>query len=147
MANFSMADVHLPMHEKGCEVSYKPREIVYIKDERFLYPSGAKATKRSSTISAVHYQPVPDRLDQIVELDVVKVSKEETIKKHWREGVQLPAKFNEHRPAILDMLTEFQSMFDGHLGRINVAKDRVYLFYNEVRPVRLSSYRAGLTSR
>lgn len=55
IANFAMADVHLPKHQKVGEVADTCKEIVYTTDEYFSYPSGAKAAKTDNLLDAVHY--------------------------------------------------------------------------------------------
>lgn len=42
--------------------------------------------------------------------EAVKETDEITLKKVWREDVQVPAKFKEHRPVFLKVLGNFESM-------------------------------------
>lgn len=45
------------------------------------------------------------------------------------------------------MLAAFESMSDGHTGRINVSKHLISLSNDEVRPVHSTSYRKEPTAR
>lgn len=45
------------------------------------------------------------------------------------------------------MLKEFESKWDGHLERINVAKHRIDLLIEDVRPAHSAPYRAGPAAR
>lgn len=45
------------------------------------------------------------------------------------------------------MLIKFQRMWDGHLGRINVAEHIINLLNDEMRPVYSTPYRAEPTAR
>lgn len=45
------------------------------------------------------------------------------------------------------MLTEFLAMWDGHLGWMNVAENRMELKREKCKPVRLAPYYFGLKKR
>lgn len=108
---------------------------------------GAYVNISNSFVNAANYKLSPKGLEQKVEQEAVKKEDKEVLKKAWREDVQLPNKFQQHRQAFLWMLTELESMWDGYLGRIDVCKDRVDLNNNMVRLVHSAPYRAGPTGR
>lgn len=56
MANFGMADGHLPQHRKVGEAANLLREVVLIKEERCLYPSEAHVKNSDNSVHAVHYK-------------------------------------------------------------------------------------------
>lgn len=76
----------------------------------------------------------------------MKKKEEEILKKDWREDIQLTTKFKDDRPAILQTLEKFKSIWHGHLWRIIVANNRNDLLNGEVRPVRSAPYRAEPTT-
>lgn len=60
---------------------------------------------------------------------------EDTFMKNCFEDVQKPAKFKQHRPAILKMISEFQSMWNGQLEHVNGFKYCIKLTNAVLRPV------------
>lgn len=83
----------------------------------------------------------------MAEQDTVKEKDDNILMKNWKGDPLLPDKFNDHQPAFLKMLEEFNRKWDGHLGRIIVAKPHKDIFNDDVRPVRSASNRAGPTAR
>lgn len=53
----------------------------------------------------------------------------------------------KHRPKFLELLEKLEDMWDGHLGRINTAKNRIELTHSDVRPIQSAPYRAGSRPR
>lgn len=94
------------LSKKVGEVASAPEEIFYIQYNLFSYLSGAHANNDSS-VNVVYYKPTPNRLDQMAEHEVVKERDEETLKEDRREDLHLSVKFEHHRPAFSDMLTDF----------------------------------------
>lgn len=45
------------------------------------------------------------------------------------------------------MLCDFESMWNGNLGQINIAKHRMKLFQVDARPIHSALYRAGSKAR
>lgn len=72
---------------------------------------------------------------------------EEKLNKDWCKDTQSPDKFRTHQPASFEMLEDFEGMWDGHQGRMNVSKHRINLLNDEVSPVHSASYSAGPTAR
>lgn len=62
---------------------------------------------------------------------------------NWRKDEQLPSKFEQDRPVFLDLPNEYQSIWNGHLGRIDVGRHHVGLYKDKVMSVNSASYRAG----
>lgn len=135
IANFCKVDANLPNHQKLYEVASAPQRILPRRRERFLYLFGAKANKIDSPVNAVHYKPTPDHLDQIAEHVTVKENDNKTKKKNQREDVQLPSRVRDHQPAFPEMLEEFKSILDRHLGLTDVANHCIDLLDYNVRPV------------
>lgn len=118
-----------------------------IRHERFSYPFGAKAIENGSSVNAVHHKRALDRLEQMAEQNAVKKKDEAILKKDWKEDVQLRAKFKLHGPAFLEIVGEFENVWDGQLERINVEKHRMNFFNDYVRPFHSAIYQAGPPAR
>lgn len=67
IATFDKIDVNLHKEQKVGKLTSPSQKIVHIKEERFLYPFGAKATKSDSQVNAVNYKPTPDFLKPVEE--------------------------------------------------------------------------------
>lgn len=81
-------------------------------------------------------------------MDVAKAFKEkceETLKEYCRQDIQLPTRLGQWHPGILDMLTDFGSMYDVCIWRMNVNKHRIGLIGKTPRPVSPDLYQAGPT--
>lgn len=83
ITNFDKVNVRFPRHQKFDDVADASVEIVHVKDDRFLYPSGAHADKNDRIINAVHYELTIDHLHKMAEHEVVKDRYKETLKKKW----------------------------------------------------------------
>ena len=62
--------------------------------------------------------------------------------KDWTEELQIGDEYQERRSEIIDTLSPFQSMWDGHLGHVKDVKHRITLTEN-ARPYFQHPYRAG----
>lgn len=91
--------------------------------------------------------PTPGRLEQVAEREAVKKNEEEMLKKYWQKDVQLPAMFQQHRRGLLKMLAKSESMWYGHLGRIDISRQRSHLINYAVRPVHSAPFRTGPAAR
>lgn len=146
MAIFFTVDIHLPKNQKVEKVANAPYQIVQIKDERFPYPPDATVSNSDKPFYTTHYKPTTDRLEQMAENDTVKVKNEEKLKKDRLVDVHLPAKFKTHRRAFLELLEEFKSMWDEHLGHIHVSKRCIDLLTDKVKLVYSAHCQAGPTA-
>lgn len=61
--------------------------------------------------------------------------------------MQLLKKFQPYRDAFFEMLEKFESIWAGHLGRINIVKLCIDLTSKKVLPIHSASYRAGPAAR
>lgn len=147
IANFGRICVKVSKHSKAVKVARRTIEIVYIKDERYLYLSDAHTNKTDSSVSTVHYNRTYDHLEQVEKHKAGKERDEETLKKDFRENELLPAKFDQHPQAFLEMLMEFKSFWNGCIEHINVSKHRINLTNDKVRLVHSARYQAGPVAR
>lgn len=83
----------------------------------------------------------------MTEQEAIKEKEGEILEKGWFEDVPLPAKFRKQRPAFSKMLTEFESIWNGDQGHINVAKHRTDLNDDELRPVHYEPCQTAVTER
>lgn len=119
ITNACSTNVQLPNHQSGGEVGNRPEQIVQINDEQFLNHSGTHANN-DSFVNEDRCKPMSNRLDETANHEAITLREKEVLKKYCQEDVQLPTKLEHLRPAFLDMRTEFQSMLERQLGRINV---------------------------
>lgn len=103
-------DVQHLKGQKVGEVADMAVEVVCINHKQLSYPSCTQATRIDSIIYDVHLKPAPHCLDQMAKNEAVEEKDKEKPKKELREGVQLPRKFKNDRPAFSKMVGEFESM-------------------------------------
>lgn len=60
-----------------------------------------------------------DQHEQIKDVD------ENSPRHDWKEDLNIVQEYTEYRQNVIKMLGDFEIMWDGQLGRINVAKDRI----------------------
>lgn len=60
-----------------------------------------------------------------------------------RNEITVPDKYKDHKVAFLQLLTEFENMWEGHLGRIKTARHQIELADSDIRPVYSAPYRVG----
>lgn len=65
----------------------------------------------------------------------------------WREKIDISDKYGKHRGDIIYILSQFEHMWDGHLGRITTAKHRIELLEPTTRSVHSAPYRASSKTR
>lgn len=97
MATFGSVGTHLPKKENFGEAASTLVGIVHINDECYSYPLRPHANDNDSSETAVHYKPISDHLEMMVEQEGVKDKDEETLNKDCHEELLLPAKFWQHR--------------------------------------------------
>lgn len=124
-----------------------PVEVAFIKEEPYSYPSRTYANNGDSSVIAVHYKPIPDRLEQMARNDTVKKKDEQNLKKDWRGDAQLSTQFRKHQPAFLKVIEELESIPYGPLGRINLYMQRIDLQNDKVMSLHSAPYRARPTTR
>lgn len=66
---------------------------------------------------------------------------------NWPDEVDLSNNYGQYCQQFIDMLSEFEHMWDRHLGRINAAKHRIELNDRNTAPVHSTPYRAGPKTR
>lgn len=81
------------------------------------------------------------------EHEAVKEKDVEIKKKDYREDVQLPAKFQNHRLTVLKMLKQFKSTWVGHLGRSKVARNWIEFLNDDRSSVHCTTYWPEQTAR
>lgn len=89
MAIFGKVEIHLSKHRKVGEAVNAPVEIVYTKDERYLYPAGTPMSNSDCSATTLHNKPSPDRLRQMSEHEAIGKKDEEKVKKDWHVNLQL----------------------------------------------------------
>lgn len=64
--------------------------------------------------------------------------------KNWEDKIQLGNPFEEYREDFFRFLSEFESMWDGHLGWIRIAKHWIGLTADDTHPIQCAPYIYGL---
>lgn len=65
----------------------------------------------------------------------------------WYEDRLLHAQGHQHHPVLLEILTDFASVWDGHLWRINMSRHRILLANEEVKQLHSALCRAKPAAR
>lgn len=94
-------------------------------------------------IAAVHYKQSVDRDTQVWPHETVERYEHEKLKHYWKDEVQQLEKYAIYRKQVLEMLIEFQLMWDGHLKAENIAKHCIKLTPEKTQPIHLATYQAG----
>lgn len=100
-----------------------------------------------SLAQAVNYKPSTDRESQIDGHVRQKQDTTAQLKKNWSDEVASFARYYADKQPFIDMLSQFQCMWIGHLGPITVAKHHVELLRSDTAAVHPAAYRAGPTTR
>lgn len=93
-------------------------------------------------MSAVNYKPPLDRTTQQERHATVQNKDTERLTHDWRNKIDISEKYDEYQNSFVDMLSQFQHLWDGHLGRIATAKHRIELIDPTTLPVHSVPYRA-----
>lgn len=62
----------------------------------------------------------------------------------WTQEIRIDPKPDSFRDHLIGMMADLESMWNGNLGPINVARDRIELALHETGPVQCAPYRSGL---
>lgn len=65
----------------------------------------------------------------------------------WKNETTVPVKYNDHSDELLQLLSEFEDVRDGYLGRIETARYQIELTSNVIRPPHCALYHVGLIAR
>lgn len=75
--------------------------------------------------------------------ETVQHHDDERLNRNWWDGVTVADKYEQYRTELLKLLEKFEDMCDGHLGQTKMAKHRIELTHNDVRPIHSAPYREG----
>ena len=145
VANFGRSDILLP---KRMILAYATptREILIrnvnlalenVVGVKFDIPSAKKETKEEifTADNRKFKEMRPSANEKRMKEDIFKV-----------EDLNLSHLSNKRQRELIRMLKEFQPMWDGHLGEINITKHRIELLPG-TRPIRQHPYRTGMKSK
>lgn len=145
--NFGRPDVKISTLQKVGVFANAAKELVQVEGEHLFYLFVAKEEKCDILVNAVRYTPAPYRLEQMAQHEIFKEKRKPILKNDSREDCLLTAIFRVHRPDCLDVPKNFESMSDGHLGRIKLAKNQTELLDDHIRIVDSVPHRAVPTTR
>lgn len=86
------------------------------------------------TLSAM-YKPETSKHLQMEQHKSVKNTNAERPACHWKEEVKFDENYDEYKDEFNDLLSEFNKMWDGHIGRIVAVNHGVDLINLDVRPI------------
>lgn len=95
----------------------------------------------------MHYKPAVNRKAQTSRHILVQTDENKRLAQDWRDEFQISEPYTAYSDKCIDKLTELQSIWDGHLGRISVAKDRIKRLDVSTQPVLSAPYRAEPITR
>lgn len=99
-----------------------PDEVLHLRN---LFGKGSPVGEPTkSTALPVEYSAVDDKETQMAKHAAVSETDELTLQDNWRNQVDIPPSYEEHRRRIIAMLEVFQTMWDGRLMTIKAAKHR-----------------------
>lgn len=83
----------------------------------------------------MHYKATEDRSTKMHRHAEVHTKDDAKRNSDSKDEVQVPDKHDAYRDQMLDMLTELESIWDGHLGRVKKVKHRIHLTSTDERPI------------
>lgn len=68
--------------------------------------------------------------------ETIKTSKndEKRLKRNWRYKVRIADVYVEFQNKFIKIQSDFRSLWDGHLGKINVTRHQIELFSSDAKP-------------
>lgn len=77
--------------------------------------------------NVVLYRPAPNRLQVIHLYQTVQSNVDDSLKNDWREEEKAGDQYERHRPELLEMIEDFEEMWDGYPGRITTSRQQIEL--------------------
>lgn len=65
----------------------------------------------------------------------------------WRNEISIVDKYKEQKEEYIQLLSELEDMWYGHLGHIKTGRHHIDLAYNDIRQVHSTPYHVGSTAR
>ena len=139
VGNTSDKSVHLP---KGMIIASTVDVPDVIMDASSL--SNDRTKGNDETINAIPlYRRDENRDERMARHFEVKETDGKNEKTDWRTLINFNDEYAEYRDEFISMLEKYESMWDGHIGQITVAKHRIDLVDEGMRPIHAHPYRAG----
>lgn len=91
-------------------------------------------------IPAVLYKPTLYNEYQIDNHATVQKKDAEKWNEDWRSEVNMPSAYKSYKPGFLEVLSEFEAMWDGHLGLIKAVVHRIELTTIAARRIHSDPY-------
>ena len=154
VANLSRSPCHLPKN-MAIAHAFDPPPLLVDREPHSLTPLTTHsliAETRQSEAPTVLATSLRKRLDagqrEQARTRTAEIAKSDETRTEadWRSLVNIDEEFADRRDEITAMLDEFASMWDGHLGRVSIAKHRIEL-QPGARPSYSAPYRAGPKAR
>lgn len=132
---------------------------IIILKEMMIYPAagvqgelvGLSTTpeidKDTTTVHLMHYKPAVIREVHMETAHDVAQEEDDRPLDTWQESITISNEYRAYCWPILDMLQRFSYIWDGHLGRINVAKNQIHVTSPEVRLIHSAHYIVSTKAR
>lgn len=96
------------------------------------------------SVNATQIYKAPEAWEEVMERHhAVKKEDAGQADKHWTETVQYIEEYSKWKLSFLSKMIKYESMWDGNLGRIILAKHRINLNPPNASPNHANSYQAG----
>lgn len=99
------------------------------------------------SLNLVNHNQQIDRLRQMANREQVKQEDKARITKDWRSETTIPEEYKMHRDEFLQLLCEFENIWDGRQSRIKTGKHQIKLMSKEICRVHIVQYLTGRTER
>lgn len=142
---------HVPLTNKLNRSILTPKSTVvaHLTDSS-AHISTTKAALLSTdleTIGAAHYKPSVDRDTQMTRHNGVEARDDQTLKLDWNSEMQPSDDYAKYHEQLLDMLSVFQFVWDGRLGKANITKHCIELIGWEYTAITLSTLSDRINSQ
>lgn len=98
---------------------------------------------KPNMVDAVQYKTSVERGTRMSRHKAVDEQDEENLKLDWNKEVHFSNEYTGFRDKFLDMLCEFQFMWNGHMKQVNMAENLTKIKFKNIRSIHSASYQAG----
>lgn len=153
MTNMSKKAIHVPRHmimalATDPQITIDTTEVI-VTDCEDNIPKGMPdrgLNDEQKVIAAVNYKPTFERATLMVQHHAAKKTDSKRLMQNWEDEAHLSDEQARYRKELLTMISECESMKDGHFGRIT-AKHRVEWTPEIIQLINSAPYRGCSKTR
>lgn len=101
-----------------------------------------RASDFGDTVGVVHYKASVDKTTQMTRHADAQNKNTKRLAYGWRQDIGIADEYKSYQTRFIDLLSEFQHMWDCCLGRVNTAKHQIELLEPSTRLIHSAIYRA-----